>query len=102
MGRFCACTFTAEGALIRLNEVASIRYCLITGHERVALYGIGQRGAPGVVIDLAVTVLGVTAHAVSTCATKSRVVCSIGEGAEVAQISPQRLAFGERKGVGEA
>ncbi|MNN37337.1 hypothetical protein D3C76_1110640 [compost metagenome] len=88
--------------MVRLDEVASIRHLLIAGHERVPLDGIGQCGAPGVVIDLAVTLFGVTAHSISTCATSRGVVGPLGNSTEVAQISPQRLPLGEGQRVGEA
>src|SRR5690606_12256894 len=83
-----------DTALVQLNEVAVFGNALVAEHYSVATQAVSESGTPGVVVDLAVTVTGVTTHGV----TRFLAVLAIGSGTEVAQIGLQ-AAFTQRQVV---
>src|SRR5690606_8420035 len=85
-----------DTALVELDEVAVVGNALVTQHQSVGAQAVGEGCAPGVVVDLAITILGVAAGPI----TRFLAVLAVGRGAEVAQIGLQR-ALAQRQVVAQ-
>ncbi|MCY1417386.1 hypothetical protein D9M71_329210 [compost metagenome] len=59
-----ASAFVRQRALIELSEVTAAGHALVTGGDGVATQSVNQRSAPGLIVDLAIIVLGVAADPV--------------------------------------
>ncbi len=81
--------FVHQATLVELGEVTAVGDLLVTGGDRMRPQGINEGGAPGVVVDLAVTVLGIAAELITFGAPGSAAVFTVGGGLEVTQVGFQ-------------
>lgn len=67
--------FVHQAALVEWGEVAVVRDLLVTGGDRVRAQGVDERGAPGVVVDFTVAVLGIATQLFQLLALGGRRRC---------------------------
>jgi len=84
-----ALAFVHQAALVELGKVAVVRDLLVAGGDRVRAQGVDERGAPGVVVDFTVAVLGIAAQLVAFGTAGGAAVFTVGAGLEVAQVGFQ-------------
>lgn len=86
-----------DATLVQPDETTIITHLLVTEHQRMATQGVGEHGAPGLVVDLA-RVLRVATVVVEGIA--SLAILAVAAAVEVAQVSLERLVVGNLEYVG--
>src|SRR3990167_4926769 len=93
---FVATVAVDHVALVQVNEATVIADTLMAEQEGVGTQGVGEHGAPGLVIDLA-RVLGETTVVIEPIARIA--VLAVGAAVEIAQVCLERLVGCDRVDV---
>ena len=84
-----ALAFVDQAALVELGEVAVVGDLLIARRDRMRAQRVNERGAPGVVVDFAVAVLGIAAELIAFGTPGGAAVFAVGSRIEVTQVGFQ-------------